>query len=69
MHYFVSFLVCNHLDEEERTGWFALIVFCLVTVNVPQGAVDWSAVCDRGIFSSYSLTFCKDHISNATYEG
>ena len=25
---------CNHLDEEERAGCFALIVACLVIVNV-----------------------------------
>ena len=30
----MSFLVCNHLDEEERAGCFALIVLCLATVNV-----------------------------------
>ena len=34
MHYFMSFLVSNHLDEEERAGSFALIVLCLVNVNV-----------------------------------
>ena len=27
VRYFVSILVCNHLDEEERAGCFALFVF------------------------------------------
>ena len=34
MHYFVSFLVLQSFDKEERDGCFALIVLCLVTVNV-----------------------------------
>ena len=35
MHYFVAFIVCNHVDEEERAGCFASLSFgCLVTVNV-----------------------------------
>ena len=35
MHYFISFLVCNHLEEVERPGCFAFIVFgYLATVNV-----------------------------------
>ena len=29
MHYLVSFLVCNHLDEEDRASYFALIVFLM----------------------------------------
>ena len=29
MYYFTSFLVCNHLDEEERSGCFALIVILM----------------------------------------
>ena len=34
MHYCMSFLVLNHLDEEERAGCFAFLCFrCLVTVN------------------------------------
>ena len=35
MHYFVSFLVCNHLKEEKRAGCFAFLSYeCLVTVYV-----------------------------------
>ena len=29
-----SFMFCNHLDEDDRAGCFALIVLCLATVNV-----------------------------------
>ena len=48
------FLFCNHLDEEERTGCFADIVFqmscyCRISVALPHGALGWSAVCDCGI--------------------
>ena len=35
MHYFVSFLVCNPIEEEETAGCFAFVVLpseCLVTV-------------------------------------
>ena len=54
MHYFVSFLVCNHIEEEERVGCFALIVlrvpcYSKYSVTLPHGAVGWSAVCDCGI--------------------
>ena len=28
------FMFCNHLDEDERAGYFVLIVLCLATVNV-----------------------------------
>ena len=34
MHYVVSFLVLQSFDKEQRVGCFALIVLCLVTVNV-----------------------------------
>ena len=37
MHYSVSFLVCNHLEEEETAGCFAFVVLpseCLVSVYV-----------------------------------
>ena len=34
MHYFVSFLVFAIILTRERDGFFALIVLCLVTVNV-----------------------------------
>ena len=44
----------NHLDEEEGTGCFALIVFlmscyCLSSVPLLHCAVGWSAVCNCGI--------------------
>ena len=29
VHHFMSFLVCNHLDEEERADYFVLIVFLM----------------------------------------
>ena len=32
--YFVSYLVCIHLSEEERAGYFVLTFFCRVTVNI-----------------------------------
>ena len=43
------FKFCNHLDEEERAGCFACIVFwmycyCKCSVALPQGAVGFSAV-------------------------
>ena len=54
MHYFVSILVCNHLEEEEKSGCVAFIflhMYCSYkcSVALPQGAVGWSAVCDFGI--------------------
>ena len=53
---FRCFLFCyailfgNHLDGEERTGCFTLIVFlvfcdCYCSVPIPRGAVGWSSVC------------------------
>ena len=54
MHNFVSFLVCNHHEEEERAGCFAFVVlrkscYCICSVTLPYGAVGSSAVCDCGI--------------------
>ena len=48
------FQFCNHLEEEERAGCFAFIVFpvfyfCKYSVALRHGAVGWSAVCDCGI--------------------
>ena len=48
------FLICNHLDEEENTSYFAFIVFwmscfCICSVALTDVAVAWSAVCDCGI--------------------
>ena len=51
MHYFVSFLFFNYLDEEDKAVYFALIVFlipCLCSGALPQSAVGWYAVCDCG---------------------
>ena len=44
-----SFLFCNHLEEEEKAGCFAIIVFQMYCyykcfVALPHGAVGWSAV-------------------------
>ena len=57
------FQFCNRLDEKERAGYFAFIVFWIscyskCPVALPYGAVGWSAVCDCGVSWSYSLTFC-----------
>ena len=54
----MSFLVCNHLDEEERDEYFTLFAFqmardCQCSVTLSHGAVAWSAVCDCGISKSY----------------
>ena len=48
------FWFCNHLEEEVKAGCFAIIVlqmYCYYKwfVAFPNGAVDWSAVCDCGI--------------------
>ena len=48
------FLVCNVLEEEEKTCCFAIIVlqmYCYYKCStaLPNGAVGWSAVCDCGI--------------------
>ena len=45
---------CNHLEEEEKAGCFAVVVFQMYfyykrSVALPRGAVEWSAVCDCGI--------------------
>ena len=48
------FWFCNHLEETEKAGCFAIIVlqmscYCKCSVALPHGAVGWSAVCDCGI--------------------
>ena len=48
------FLFCNHLEEEEKAGCFAIIVlriYCYYKCSVAftHDAADWSAVCDCGI--------------------
>ena len=50
----MSFLRFNHLDKEERAGYFVFIVFWMscfskCPVEIPHGAKGWSAVCDYGI--------------------
>ena len=45
---------------------------CIVTrfkcsMALPHGAVSWSAVCDRGISRSYSLTFWETDILRIRY--
>ena len=54
MHYFMSTLVYNHLEEKERAGCFDFIVVtmscdCKCSLVLPQCALGWSAVCDCGI--------------------
>ena len=54
VRYFVSFLVCNYLGEEERAGCFPFIVllvscYCKCSAALSHGAMGWSAVCDCGI--------------------
>ena len=36
---------------------FLMACDCKYSVSLPHGEVDWSAVCDCGIFWSYLLTF------------
>ena len=48
------FLLCSHLDGEERAASFTLIVFlithdCYCSIAYPHGAVGWSAVHNCGI--------------------
>ena len=50
-----KFPFCNHLEEEEKAGCFAIVVlqmYCYYKcfVALPHGVVGWSAVCDCGIF-------------------
>ena len=54
MHYFVSILVCNHLEEEGKAGCFAIFVlqmYCYYkcSVALTHGVAGWSAVCDCSI--------------------
>ena len=60
VRYFMSLLVCNHLDGEERAGCFASFVFLVsrdCCVVLPQGVIGLSAASDCGISWSYSLLF------------
>ena len=59
---FMSILVYNHLDGEERAACLALFVFLVSRdgcVALPRGAMGLSSVCDCGIFRSYSLFLTK----------
>ena len=52
---YCSFWFCNHFDEEEKAGCFAIIVlqmYCYYkcSVALPHRAVGWPAVCECGIF-------------------
>ena len=56
------FYFCNHLEDEEKAGCFAIIVlqmYCYYkcSVALPHGAVSWSAVSDRNSSCSFSLIF------------
>ena len=49
-----AFLVCNHLDGEERAGCFTLFVFlvscdCYCSLALPDDAMGLSTICDFGI--------------------
>ena len=70
MHYLVSFLVFNHLDEEERVGCIALIVFlvlccCYCSVALPHGAMGLSAICDCVISLIISTYFLNGYKGNS----
>ena len=44
MQYVMPFLICNHLDEDKRSGFFTLVVYlvhgdCCCSVTHPHGAV------------------------------
>ena len=48
------FWFCSQIDEEERAGCFAFIVYrmscyCKYFVALPRGAMGWSAVSGCGI--------------------
>ena len=62
--YIVSFLVWNHLAEEE--SWlltlvvFLLLCGCWSSMSLPHGALGWTAEYDCGISWSYSLKFQRN---------
>ena len=56
VRYFMSILVCNHLDGDKRTGCvavFVLLVSPYCCVALPHNAKGLSSVCDRGIILTY----------------
>ena len=46
----------KHLAEEER-ALIVILLSCSSSLFLPRGILGWSAVCDCGISSSYSLSF------------
>ena len=44
MHYIVSFLVFNHLEEEERAGCFAFVVIRMSCYCICSGVLHYGAV-------------------------
>ena len=63
MHYLCPFWFVSHLDEEERAGCFAFIVFwiswyCKCPVALPHRARGWSAVLQLW-YSLIILTFLQ----------
>ena len=75
MHYFLSILVLQS-SWRGRVSWM-LCNYCLTDVLLLQmfcgpsyGAVGWSAVCDCGVYWSYSLT-CRSlwfHYNNLNWK-
>ena len=64
---------CNHLEEEENAGCFAIIVLqmycyyeCSVTLPLPDGAMDWSAICDV-VFPDYTHLLSVRRYYNREY--
>ena len=44
----------NYIEEEERAGYIAFVVFRMscyykCSVTIPQGALGWSVLCECGI--------------------
>ena len=57
MHYFVSILVFNQLEEEEKAGCFAIISYrCIVTINVM-----WLFLTVRCVGLQYVIGAFPDH--------
>ena len=61
------FEVCNHLEEGEKAGCFAISVlqmyyYCKCSVDLPHGTVGWSAVCDCAISDHTHLILEKKYV-------
>ena len=66
---FCLFKCCNHLEEEEKAGCFAIIVlqvYCYYkcSLALPHGAVGWSAVCDCVFPDHTHFVFKEYHLLN-----